>query len=271
MDRLGVLASRNSSGWFSVNCNRSVHLRQVSIPAHAGDLTFYVYNSASEDGTATSRALQGWYFEKNEIGKFLDVSRDLPLIDVGANLGLVALQAAKQGRQVVALEPIPQNALRLCRSVLDFGHAPLVHVIQNAVSSEEGKVTLAMPNPKARTQYEVMKNGRGHGSTTVDSIWLDRVLDILPFKVAALKIDVESHEGHVLAAADKLFHEVDIPVVWMEWEHVKSKQEYGGAYIIQFMERHHMVPYNLMSGKRLSSDSFLKWPFSVLWRREKTV
>ena len=35
-----------------------------------------------------------------DMTRFLRLSRRLPLLDLGANLGLVALQAALQGRQV---------------------------------------------------------------------------------------------------------------------------------------------------------------------------
>ncbi|XP_076455360.1 uncharacterized protein LOC143289967 [Babylonia areolata] len=268
LEGLEVLLSRGPKGWFRVNCDQNKQLRKVSISASAGNLSFYIYNTASEDSSATKRAIGGWYFEQDEIAKFLSVSGHLPLIDVGANLGLVALQAAMQRRQVVALEPINQNAIRLCRSVLDFGHAPLVQVIRNAVSSEEGNVTLAMASPAGRTRYEVTRTKTwGYEPTNAYAIHLDRLLEILPFKRAALKIDVESHEGHVLAGAEQLFQEVDIPLVWMEWIHVKNKPNYGGVFIIQFMRKLDMVPFNLMTGEQLSMDSFLQWPFSVLWKR----
>ncbi|KAL8605742.1 hypothetical protein ACOMHN_065867 [Nucella lapillus] len=268
LEHLGVLSARKSEDWSALECSRRRKLRSVSIRASEGKLTFYVYNSKSDDTTATQRALRGLYFEKKEIGEFLRVSRDLPLIDVGANLGLVTLQAAMQGREVVAVEPVAENALRLCRSVLDFGHAPLVHVIQNAVSSREGNVTLAMVAQKARTQYEVRdSNTSGYGATTAYAIWLDRLLDVLPFTKAALKIDVEGHEGHVLAGAERMFQEVDIPLVWMEWVHVKGRGDpHGGLFVLDFMHRHQMDPYHLMTGQPLSGATFMDWPFSVLWR-----
>ncbi|XP_076450111.1 uncharacterized protein LOC143286433 [Babylonia areolata] len=266
--RLEGLLSRGPKGWFSLKCDKNKPLRRTSISTSAGNLTYYIYDTASEDLSATKRALKGWFYEKKEIAKFLDVSGELPLIDVGANLGLVTLQAAMQRRQVVALEPVDQNVIRLCRAVLDFGHAPLVKVIQNAASSEEGNVTLAMGSQSRRTMYEVTgKKKWGYGRTDAYAIHLDRLLEILPFKRAALKIDVEGHEGHVLAGAEKLFQEVDIPVVWLEWMHVKKKPQYGGEFIIQFMSNRRMEPFNLMTGELISHDKFLQWPKTVLWKR----
>ena len=84
------------------------------------------------------------------------------------------------------------------------------------------------------------------------------------------QIDVESHEGHVLAGADRLFYELDIPLVWMEWEHVKKREAFGAQFIFSFMRRHGMHAFNIMSGSRLKEDNFKKWPFTVLWRKDKT-
>ncbi|KAK7090193.1 uncharacterized protein [Littorina saxatilis] len=268
INRLGVLFARDARDWAPLTCDRNRTLRQVSIKTKIGNFTFYVYDKASDDESVTARALKGNIFERSEIERFLDISRDLPLIDVGGNVGLVALQAAMQGRQVVAVEPIPENALRLCRSALDFGHSHLVHVINNAVSSSEGNVTLASDISKQSTRFEVArKSGWGFDSIVRFAILLDRLLEVVPFKRAALKIDVESHEGHVIAGAHKLFKEMDIPLVWMEWAHVKEKTEFGAKTILDFMQTYSMEPYDLMSGRRLHEKTYMHWPFTVLWRK----
>ena len=72
----------------------------------------------------------------------------------------------------------------------------------------------------------------------------------------------------MINGAERLFQEIDIPIVWMEWVHVKGKEEYGGPSIMAFMRKHKMAPYNLMKGHRLLKDDYLKWPFTVLWRKE---
>ncbi|KAL8589729.1 hypothetical protein ACOMHN_027237 [Nucella lapillus] len=271
LGHLGVLASRTPQGWSAVPCDRLRKFRRHSVTTSIGKLTMYVYDSFAQDTLLSVQFLKGSFFERGEMQQFLTLSRDLPLIDVGGNLGLVTLQAALQGRQMVSVEPIPENAARLCRSVLDFGHASLVRVIRNAVSSAEGNVTLAIGDlgANARSQYEMSRaRGWGHDATTVHAITLDRLLELpLPFHRAALKIDVESHEGHVLAGAERLFQEVDIPLVWMEWQHVKGRQQYGGLYILRFMATRSFRPYNLMTGQPLPARDYLSWPFTVLWRK----
>ncbi|XP_025108823.1 uncharacterized protein LOC112573005 isoform X1 [Pomacea canaliculata] len=265
-----VLLSRGEKEWQKLTCGPSKLFRPISLSTDIGNLTFYGFLSAKYDQTVTARALKGWMFEKKEIESFLTLSRDLPLIDVGANVGLVALQAALQKRTVVAIEPIAANALRLCRSVLDFGHAGLVHVIQNAVSSREGHVTLATQAANTSTLFTVNEAGRQftHDLTLAYAIKLDRILEMLPFRRAALKIDVESHEGHVLAGSRDLFKTVDVPLVWMEWQHVKGRATFGGQFVVDFMTARNFRPHHVISGKLLEGD-FMSWPFTVLWKRDE--
>ncbi|XP_025106428.1 uncharacterized protein LOC112571567 [Pomacea canaliculata] len=267
-DNNNVLMSRDEKGWRKLNCAPSKHFRPINFPTEIGNLTFYGFMSAEYDRTVTAKALNGSIFEKKEIESFLTLSRDLPLIDVGANVGLVALQAALQKRTVVAIEPIAANALRLCRSVLDFGHAGLVHVIQNAVSSREGHVTLATQAANTSTLFTVNEAGRQftHDLTLAYAIKLDRILEMLPFRRAALKIDVESHEGHVLAGSRDLLKTLDVPLVWMEWEHVKGRATFGGQFVVDFMTARNFRPHHVISGELLEGD-FMSWPFTVLWRR----
>ena len=85
------------------------------------------------------------------------------------------------------------------------------------------------------------------------------------------QIDVESHEGHVIAGSEKLFQEVEIPFVWMEWEHVRRNVEYGAKFIIDFMRKHNMEPFNLMSGERLEEADFKEWPLTVLWKKRSSL
>ena len=140
---LGVLSMRNATGWASVECNTSSSYKLVQLPSKFGNLSVYVYDSILDDLSTTTLLLKGEIPEQQEIEAFLQLSEHLPLLDVGANLGTVALQAALQRRHVVALEPVLSNAQRLCRASLDFGLHPYLHVLLNAASDHEGEVTLA--------------------------------------------------------------------------------------------------------------------------------
>ena len=189
---LGPFFTRGEKSWVRLNCDPHVPLHLVSMNTSLGNLTFYIYDSAKDDFTVTQRALNGEIFEREEIERFLNLSKPLPLIDVGANLGLVALQAAMQGRQVVAVEPILGNALRLCRSAADFLPDPSVmRVVRNAVSSSEGNISLFSPGGHGSTLFKVGLPEKVGGSV-VHAIRLERLLEVVSFKTAVLKVS-----GHV--------------------------------------------------------------------------
>ena len=80
---------------------------------------------------------------------------------------------------------------------------------------------------------------------------------------------MEGHEGHALAGAERLFLEVDVPVVWMEWEHVKGRSDgFGGRRIIDFMARNAHRPAHLFTLRPLHPDYWRSWPFSILWVKD---
>ena len=81
------------------------------------------------------------------------------------------------------------------------------------------------------------------------------------------QIDVEAHEGYVLAGSRRLFQEMHIPLVWLEWEHVKHLPIYGARFILGFMREHSMEAYDVMSGEKLLESEVRDWPPTVLWKK----
>ena len=202
---LGPFFSWGEKNWTRLNCDPHVPLRHVSLLTGLGNLTFYVYDSAKDDFTVTQRALKGVIFEREEIEQFLNLSKPLPLIDVGANLGLVALQAAMQGRQVVAVEPILDNALRLCRSAADFLPDPsLMRVVRNAVSSAEGNISLFSPGGHGATLFQVGLP-KGRAGNVVHAIRLERLVEVVSFKTAVLKVSNNNNNNNDFISK-ALFH-----------------------------------------------------------------
>ena len=78
------------------------------------------------------------------------------------------------------------------------------------------------------------------------------------------QIDIEGHEGHFVAGAEQLFKTLDVHMVYMEWENVIRKFDYGGVFVLDFMKRHTMVPFDLHTLKRLQGQ-YQGWPADVLW------
>ena len=71
LSNLGLLSSRNATGWTRLTCDGSTSLRLVQLPTKHGRLSMYVYDTAMDDLSVTSWALRGQILEEQEIERFL--------------------------------------------------------------------------------------------------------------------------------------------------------------------------------------------------------
>jgi FkbM family methyltransferase len=118
------------------------------------------------------------------------------LIDIGANAGIYSAVAIRNGRKVVAFEPVPEEAERLRRLIKSLGV-----VNQVALSDHIGSADLHIPYLKGKdvTTRSTLEKGidpeMPHRHINVEVATLDSFhLD----NVALVKIDVEGHEAAVL-------------------------------------------------------------------------
>jgi len=89
-----------------------------------------------DDIYVSASLLRGSYFEREEITRFLRllrVDRRLQLVDVGANIGLYSLPAARL-TQVLAVEPNQRSMARLAKAVELGSVGSNVTLVQNALS-----------------------------------------------------------------------------------------------------------------------------------------
>lgn len=116
-------------------------------------------------------------------------------VDVGAYSGLYSIVAAKLGAQVVALEPMPANRLRIERN-LELNGIRGVQLLDVAASDHGGLDELFF-NPKVplTTGASLKKNDLHGASMTVRCVELDA---LALTSVAAIKIDVEWYEAAVI-------------------------------------------------------------------------
>ena len=154
--------------------------------------------------------------------------------DVGANVGLFSFCAAVlAGREgvVLAIEPdlwLAQLIWRSARS-LRANDAPCAEVKMLCVSvSDTNRVSELEIAQRARSSNHLQQAG---GSSQADgvrcrqlspTVTLDSLLDFFP-PPSVLKIDVETHEGSVLAGATRLLKEYR-PTIWCEVSQENSKQ-----------------------------------------------
>jgi FkbM family methyltransferase len=161
-------------------------------------------------------------------------------LDVGANVGVYALLAARHSRTVVALEANPALAARL-RGVLGDRHT----VLAVGASDRAGTATLHIPVRSGadvhwRSSLEPDANpGFASRAVAVPTVPVDD-LDLPP--VAVVKIDVEGHELPVLRGARALLTR-DRPAVVLESEerHTPGGVELARAYLAGLGYRGHYL------------------------------
>jgi hypothetical protein len=83
-------------------------------------------------------------WEPNNIRSFIKQMQEVPdahFIDIGANIGLYSLIAAKYNRSVVAIEPLHENLIRLHKAAYLENVQSKITAVVNAVANERKQVS----------------------------------------------------------------------------------------------------------------------------------
>ena len=132
--------------------------------------------------------------------------------DVGANIGYLAIGAARLGAEVVAVEPDPGCAAAI-RANAALNGLDAIEVVEAAAAGRSGKAELTVVADRLWTRLSsVGAHALAERRITVDTLALDD-LDRPP--PAVVKIDVEGGELEVLAGMSRLLAE-QRPVVICE-------------------------------------------------------
>jgi FkbM family methyltransferase len=157
-------------------------------------------------------------FERLTRGLLLDALRpgDV-MIDVGAHVGIVTLQAARHvGRDghVHSVEPTPANADMLRRNV-EAGELANVSVHECAAGSEPGTAVL---HQMGLTHLNSLVGANPYSSESSGvEVPVHRLDDLVDGRVDAIKIDVEGAELEVLEGAGRILAENPGLTLCVEW------------------------------------------------------
>jgi len=149
-------------------------------------------------------------YDQDEVDFFVAVLEPRStMVDVGANVGLIALQVANslagdpQGRRVLAVEPMPVNSARLCSSLgLVEHYSTLVQPVSVALGEDEGFLELR-GETSGSSNAGLSAAGFCRGvPAVVRRLSLDALLAELGItNVGLVKIDAEGYDCHVVAGA----------------------------------------------------------------------
>lgn len=174
-------------------------------------------------GSSTGRILTMGTIEATERAFFRqELQPGQVFFDIGANLGLFTLTAAKRvgpSGRVFAFEPSAREA-RLLQHNIDQNGFKNVTIVRGALSDHEGEARFAVAtdggtNSLAKTTHpeQVIQNWETVPLTTLDAFVAKHAIE----RVHMMKIDVEGGECDVLRGGSALFSRADAPVVLSEF------------------------------------------------------
>ncbi len=139
-------------------------------------------------------------------------------IDVGANMGIYSVFAAKETdcRTIIAFEPDPRSYDQLRANLLINGLSERVESRQAAVSDRDGPVPFE-PGPPTHNVLSKISDG-ADASHSVAAVRLDDAVSVSNQRVA-VKMDIEGHERTALDGMTRLLAENDCFLQVECWEH----------------------------------------------------
>lgn len=143
--------------------------------------------------------INGGLYEEDYYRVFLSFRKpNLPMLDVGANLGVYSIRMASHMRKekIYSFEPIPKIQNLFSRSVYLNGFSDRISIHPYAVSDRDGSATLNVPEEHTGGASLEVTGGR-ENAISVEVRCLDQLLPE-DFVCGLVKLDVEGHELHSL-------------------------------------------------------------------------
>jgi FkbM family methyltransferase len=134
------------------------------------------------------------------------------VVDVGANLGLMTLHAARKAAKVIAIEAHPATFLRLKRNIElnEFANVEALNLAAGAVNQDDRPIYDVPSMSIGRASLIEPEEAHSTGGTTKVRL-LD---DLVSGPVRLLKIDVEGFEAEVLRGSTRIL--AQRPIICME-------------------------------------------------------
>ena len=189
------------------------------------------------------------------------------------------------GHKVVSVEPFYENVIRIHKAAYLAHSYNNIVLIKNAISNKRNEIKLLQKNPTNVGGQSLNSNEAKHFSKDetnkylVETILFDDIIPYIPRnpyihygnrRQTLLKIDIEGHEIFAFENATRLFNELDIKIVFMEWGHFGRREEKEFLdkvlALIQFFFKRNYRPYN--DGLLLEIDEWKDWSHDIVWKKD---
>ena len=217
------------------------------------------------------------YWEKVILQPFqelLEKDPDLGVLDIGANIGVYSLTAAVLNRPIVAVEASNLHVQMMHHSIVlnNLQDANIV-LVNNAISNSRGTLQLYLNEPTNQGHLQVINNTNdmekkdSSRNQYVNAITMDDLIEVIHFKKAIIKMDIEGSEHKAIAKCEKLLKHVYIPYIFME---VAIQLRIPGALdqISLILERNDYKAFDLNKQLILNREpKYSGWPSDVIWKQ----
>lgn len=206
--------------------------------------THLCIHDVTHDGHVSGQLKAHGLWEPNNVRTFIKQMLESPeanVIDIGANIGLYTLIAAKHNRTVIAVEPMHDNVIRIHKAAhLENVHARVIALV-NAIANERKAVSLVMLEGNYGGSYVIERDESASGASRggfvmaqstviVNSIFMDDLCDVIEAKKVdarskrfIVKMDIEGYEPYAFEKAHKLFQKYEIVAVFLEFGKMVEK------------------------------------------------
>ncbi|XP_059166726.1 uncharacterized protein LOC131948995 [Physella acuta] len=167
---------------------------------------------------------------------------NMMLFDVGCNIGVYTVWAAAMDKQVVCVEMVLANVLRVQMALALSNLSSHVTIVNNALYSDHRELEIKFyknSNGQSRLNsskvYTPEQWDNSRAGFKVKTICIDDLTPLMSGKPVFIKMDIENTEQFALMCAHRFFKAVDVRIVQMEWVvHVDAES----APILDFMRVH---------------------------------
>ena len=287
---------KNEKSGKPVNESTTISLPRVVIPtsvnqrvtfrcktAHLLNIKFPVCIYHVKIDNLISRVIQqGRYYERPAIIgclKLLLSDMRLQFVDIGANIGLWSLPAARISH-VISVEPNWNSISRLAKSVELGAVSSNITLIHNAVSNVRMTVRMGVFKTNQGIAFlrytdncQGTRLAAGSPCRTLPptkTIILNDLLPLMRSKRALMKVDAEGHEINIFtnSTAGEFFHTIDVPVVFMEWVLCKR---YSADIVHRLLNFFYSRNYSAFDGHNSKLTShYMLWPVDVIFKKYHT-